>query len=169
VRWHVTICFSVALLSVARAQNQEGKLVDRLLRPDTTLQNSAQNKKVVIAAAMVDSRGTVGTFYIQPKSKEKSFAGTRDFVTRAVTSRSFHGRDRTNVSSSNHIVNTQTTYPTLAEPELPPAHDSEKSIAGRNFSDQRTFLDQGKSQKALNRQNPPLTIEQVRELLNKNR
>jgi hypothetical protein len=29
--------------------------------------------------------------------------------------------------------------------------------------------DEGKSQKSLNRQNEPLTIEQVRELLNKNK
>ena len=163
------ICSSVALLSVAQAQNQEGKLVDRLLRPNTTLQNSAQNKKVVITATTVNSRGTVGTFYVQPTSREKSFVPTRTFSTRAVTSRSFHGRDRKNVSSPNQILNSQTTYPTSSEPELLTARDSEKSIVGRSFANQRTFLDQGKSQKALNRQNPPLTIEQVRELLNKNK
>ena len=163
------ICSSVALLSVAQAQNQEGKLIDRLLRPNTTLQNSAQNKKVAASTAVIDSRGTVGTFYVQPTSREKSFAATRDFSTRAVASRSFHGRDRTNVSSPNQILNSQTTYPTSSEPELLPAYDSEKSICGRSFANQRTFLDQGKSQKALNRQNPPLTIEQVRELLNKNK
>jgi hypothetical protein len=165
VRWHVTICFTLALLPAAQAQNQEGKLVDRLLRPDTTLQNRAQNKKMTASTAVIDSRGTVGTFYVQPRSKEKSFAGTHNFSTRAVTSQSFHGRDRTNVSSPNHVVNTQTTYPTSSEPDLPSAHD----IAGRSFANQQTFLDQGKSQKALDRQNPPLTIEQVRELLNKNK
>ena len=169
MRWHVTICFSVALLSAAQAQNQDGKLVDRLLRPDTTLQNSAQNKKVVATAAAEDSRGTIGTFYLQSKLREKSFAGTREFSTRAVTSGSFHGRDGANVSSPNHVVNSQTTYPTSSGPQLPLARDNEKSIAGRIFANQRTFLDQGKSQKALNRQNPPLTIEQVRELLNKNK
>jgi hypothetical protein len=169
VRWYVTICFTLALLPAAQAQNQEGKLVERLLRPDTTLQNRAQNKKMPASTAVIDSRGTVGTFYVQPKSKEKSFAGTRDFSTRALTPQSFHGRDRTNVSSPNHVVNTQTTYPTSSEPELPSAHDSGKSIAGRRFANQQTFLDQGKSQKALNRENPPLTVEQVRELLNKNK
>jgi hypothetical protein len=169
VRWHVTICSSIALLSAAQAQNQEGKLVDRLLRPDTTLQNSAQNKKVGATAAAVDTRGTIGTFYLQPKLREKNFAGTREFPTRVVTCGSFNGRDRTNVSSPSHIVNSQAIYPTLSGPQLPPAHDSEKSIAARSFANQRTFLDQGKSQKALNRQNPPLTIEQVRELLNKNK
>jgi len=165
----VTICFAFALLSTGQAQDQERKLVDRLLRPDITLQNSAQNKEVVAKSAVVDSRGTVGVFCVQPKSKEKSFAGTRDFSTRAFTSQSFHERNRTNVSSPKNIVNSQTTYPTSSGPELPPARGGEKSVVGRSFADQRTFLDQGKSQKALTRQNPPLTIEQVHELLNKNK
>jgi hypothetical protein len=42
-------------------------------------------------------------------------------------------------------------------------------VDARIFAGNRPFLDQGKSQKALSRQNPPLTIEQVRELLNKNK
>ena len=169
VRRRLTICFTFALLSAVQAQDQERRLVDRLLRPDTALQNSAQNKKVVTATAAVESRGTVGTFYLRPRSKEKNFEATRDFSARTFTSRTFHARDRTNVSSLKHIVNSQTTYPTSSGPELRPAHDGKKNVAGLGFADQRPFLDQGKSQKALNRQNPPLTIEQVRELLNKNK
>jgi hypothetical protein len=169
VRWRLTICFTFVLLSAVQAQDQERKLVDRLLRPDTTLQNTAQSRKVAAAAATVDSRGTVGTFYLQPRSREKNFVVTRDFSARTFASRSFHDGSRTNISSPKHIANSQTAYPTSSVPELPSAYDTKKSIAGQNFSDQRTFLDQGKSQKALSRQNPPLTIEQVRELLNKNK
>jgi hypothetical protein len=44
-----------------------------------------------------------------------------------------------------------------------------RAIATRDFASSRTFLDQGKSQKALSQQDKPLTIEQVRELLNKNK
>ena len=36
--------------SLVQAQEQERKLIDRLLRPDMTLQNSAQNKKFVTAS-----------------------------------------------------------------------------------------------------------------------
>jgi hypothetical protein len=50
--------------------------------------------------------------------------------------------------------------------ETPDAHSE---VMGRSFADQRTFREQGKSQKSLDRQNPPLTIGQVRELLNKNK
>ena len=134
-----------------------------------TLQNSAQNKKVIATSAVIDSRGTVGTFYLQSKSREKSFAETRDFSTRALPSRFFHDGNRTNISSPKHVVDSQRTYPTSPGVEVPPFHDGEKRIDGRSFADQRPFLDQGKSQKALNHQNPPLTIEQVRELLNKNK
>jgi len=39
----------------------------------------------------------------------------------------------------------------------------------RDYAGIRPFLDQGKSQKSLSAQNKQLTIEQVRELLNKNK
>jgi len=41
--------------------------------------------------------------------------------------------------------------------------------AVREYAGNRPFLDKGKSQKSLSAQNKPLTIEQVRELLNKNK
>lgn len=50
-----------------------------------------------------------------------------------------------------------------------PAYDANLKVAGRKFTDQRSFRGRGKSQKSLDRQNPPLTIDQVRELLNKNK
>jgi hypothetical protein len=37
------------------------------------------------------------------------------------------------------------------------------------FADRHQFREQGKSQKSLDQQNPPMTIDQVRELLNKNK
>jgi hypothetical protein len=53
--------------------------------------------------------------------------------------------------------------------DVHPAYDANLIVTGRKFADDRSFRDQGKSQKALNRRNPPLTIDQVRELLNKNK
>src|SRR5437870_10172460 len=38
-----------------------------------------------------------------------------------------------------------------------------KRLPAVSYAGNRPFLDQGKSQKALNRQNPPLTIEKFRE------
>src|SRR5205085_321752 len=48
VRKSVAICaLGVAALSCARAQDQERKLIDRLLKPEMTLQNADQNKKYI--------------------------------------------------------------------------------------------------------------------------
>ena len=44
-----------------------------------------------------------------------------------------------------------------------------KKVASRVYPGNRPFLGEGKSQKSLNQQNAPLTIDQVRELLNKNK
>ena len=49
------------------------------------------------------------------------------------------------------------------------APQSDKKVAVRTYAENRPFLEEGKSQKSLNRQNAPLTIDQVRELLNKNK
>ena len=49
------------------------------------------------------------------------------------------------------------------------AAQSETHVASSTFGQARPFLDQGKSQKSLSAHNAPLTIEQVRELLNKNK
>ena len=66
------------------------------------------------------------------------------------------------VDKSDFAFKTQTV-------EVRRAADGEKKIDGHNFASNHPFLGQGKSQKALNTRKPPLTIEQVRELLNKNR
>ena len=49
------------------------------------------------------------------------------------------------------------------------APQSGKKVASRAYGGNRPFLNEGTNQKSLNRHNEPLTIEQVRELLNKNK
>jgi hypothetical protein len=49
------------------------------------------------------------------------------------------------------------------------ASNGDKKVNGREFAENRPFLGKGKSQKALNQHDTPLTIDQVRELLNKNK
>jgi hypothetical protein len=157
-------------LSSVHAQDQESKLVDRLLRPDTTLGNSAQNKKIIADGASINKKASVGTFYVQKKSNSKSFTGTRDFSARQFNSQSFQGtRNAPGISSQQAIGNSRPAYATRTARGSRDAPQSDKKIASRSYAENRPFLDQGKSQKSLDRQNAPLTIEQVRELLNKNR
>jgi hypothetical protein len=160
----------LAAFSFAHAQDQESKLVERLLRPDMTLQSTAQTKKFIADSASINKRATVGAFYIQRKSSSKSFSDTRDFSTQQASSQSFRGtRTASDTSPRQPIGASQSAYSTRIARGVRDAPQADKAASGRAFAGNRPFLDQGKSQKALNRKNAPLSIEQVRELLNKNK
>ena len=167
----LAVCFLLAGFSRAGAQDQEHKLLDRLLKPNRTLQNSAQNKTLVADGASVDKPARVGTFYLQQKSKPKNFSSTRDFAAQQFNSRSFNQADdgRAKSLSQQSVANSQRKHATSTATNLRAVHDASKTNETRDFSGKRPFLNRGKSQKSLSRQNPPLTIEQVRELLNKNK
>jgi hypothetical protein len=160
----------LAALSCVRGQDQERKLVDRLLKPDMSLQNEAQNKKFVSDGASTNKRANVGTFYVQKKSTSKSFLAIGQFLARPFTSHSYHSkRSVFEVSSEQPMGNSRVAYTSQTPRGVRDFSQSDKKIASRAYSENRPFLDEGKNQKSLNRQNAPLTIEQVRELLNKNK
>jgi len=167
----LTVFVSVlTALSCLRAQEQERKLVDRLLRPDTSLQNSEQKKKFIADGTSINKKASVGTFYVEKKSNSKTFSGTREFSAQQFHSRPFHGnRSAFENSSQQAVRNSRLAYPTQTARGPRDAAQSDKKVASRAYAENRPFLDRGKSQKSLNRQNAPLTIEQVRELLNKNK
>jgi len=158
-------------LCCVHAQDQEKKLVDRLLKPDMTLQNDAQNKKFVgDGSVSVNKRANVGTFFIHQKPRSKSFSGTRDVSTTQFYSQTYRGgRTGYEVSSQQTLANSKATFANQTARGIRDAPQSAKKVASRAYAGNRPFLDEGKSQKSLNRQNDPLTIEQVRELLNKNK
>jgi hypothetical protein len=161
----------LAVLCSASAQDQEKKLVDRLLKPDMTLQNDAQNKKFTgDGSASINKRANVGTFYVHQKPRSKNFSGTRDYSTKQFYSQTYRGgRTAYEASSQQTLANSKPTFATQTARGVRDAPQSGKKVASRGYAGTRPFLDEGKSQKSLNRQNEPLTIEQVRELLNKNK
>lgn len=163
------ICSVFLLASRVSAQQQERTLIDRLLRPDMELQNNAQRKKFATNSSVIENRGTVGTFYLQPARKEKQVADPRRIATTAYESRSFEGRSRDSSSIQNRAANLPEQLSTSTSRDVHETHDSHLKAADRRFGGEREFREQGKSQKSLDRQNPPLTIDQVRELLNKNK
>ncbi len=161
----------VAVLGSASAQDQERKLLDRLLKPDMTLQNDAQNKKFVAdGSSPINKRAKVGTFYVHQKTHSEKFSGTRDFSTTQFYSQTYHaGRKAYAASSQQGIANAHSAYANQTARGIRDAPQSGKKVASRGYAGNRPFLDEGKSQKSLNQQNAPLTIDQVRELLNKNK
>jgi hypothetical protein len=167
VRGLVAVALAICLVSTLRAQDQERSLVNRLLKPDTTLQNNAQNKQFRADGHSIDKKATVASFYIENKSKPGTFTATRDFSAKNFASPSYYG-DRTNYSADKRVQGVA-NYSTSSSHQPGNVSYSNKSARSRDYAAQRPFLDRGKSQKSLNRQNPPMTIEQVRELLNKNK
>jgi hypothetical protein len=151
----------------ATAQDQEQKLIDRLLKPNTELQNTQYEKKFLADKTSVNKQATVSTFYWQQKAAPKSFNGTRDFSTRDFDSHPFYRSGQTFDTKPSETGRRTATVSTARAPRS--FYDGGKTANSRAFSGTRQFLDKGKSQKSLDRTNPPMTIDQVRELLNKNK
>jgi hypothetical protein len=169
VRWFVTIWFVFLWIPTSWAQHQEPSLVDRLLRPNMELQNNAQGKKFVTNSAVIERSGTVGTFFLRPTRHEKSFADVPVLTATKYPSRSFHEDAAAATSLQNRNVNAPANISTSSVRDIHNTYDAHNATVSRSFAGQRPFQEQGKSQKSLDRQNPPLTIEQVRDLLNKNK
>ena len=164
----LAILFSIFWCLEVEAQQQETSLVERLLRPNMELRNSDQTKNFTTSKpARIDHGGSVGTFYLQSNRKEKQFAGTADYSTTEYQSRQFTSEKRTAIVTQDPVTTAQVSSPPTRE--MRAAYDAHNGVASREFSGQREYRERGKSQKSLDRQNPPMTIDQVRELLNKNK
>jgi hypothetical protein len=171
VRQLVTISLLLTFVCSARAQEQEHKLVDRILKPDTSMQNEAQNKKFTADRSRTDKHATVRTFGLQQKARTKNYTNTRDVSTGQFHAQNFN---RGNEAEADYLARqsaTETDRHTLTtgKQETRSAFDANKKKSARDYSGNRPFLEKGKSQKSLNQKKSPMTIEQVRELLNKNK
>lgn len=159
-------------ISPTVAQEQERKLIDRVLKPDTSLQNSAQNKKFTgVTGTSFDKSVRTQRFYSPAKTVPKTFQNERVFTPRQFAARHFRAGDSAaNISTRSRLTRTDTVIATTtATAGTRVAPESGAAAPVHEFAGNRPFLEQGKSQKSLQTQNKPLTIEQVRELLNKSK
>jgi hypothetical protein len=170
VRSALVFIFLAAGLTTVRAQEQERRLVDRLLRPDMTLANSAQNKKFIAKGKTIEKPATVQSFYVSRKPQTKQFTELREYSATEFAAHHFRDGEMTSTIEmraqrvKQFSVNDGTGALVVRD-----VSDGEKTIASSDFAGSRRFSDKGKSQKFLSQHNKPLTIEQVRELLNKNK
>src|SRR5438270_1776827 len=148
----------------ASAQEQERKLIDRLLKPDTTLQNPQQTKSFSQQRTPSTRSSATRSFYIAERNLSKNFLADRQFATTNYSSRNFETKAATQMK-----VQKTSTFSTRAVQHVSTASSGSKSFSTRDFSSTRPFLVRGKSQKSLDAKHHPLTIEEVRELLNKNK
>ncbi len=163
----------VLLLGIcsSRAQVQEKKLVDRLLEPDMTLQNSAQDKKFTVSGTSKTKTAPTKSFYVADRPKEKKIQGARNFLTKIFGTRfSRAGDKKASLTTRGKIALPQIRGNASAYASTRSAHTSSETYPVSEYSEtKKPFLVQGKSQKSLSQQDSPLTIDQVRELLNKNK
>jgi hypothetical protein len=164
------VCFGV---STAFAQKQERRLIDRLLKPDIGLANLAQDKKFSEKrSSSFNKSARTATFYSAQKPVTKAFSEQHSLTPRQFAARHFRTGDSAAYLSSR-------SQPTKSDTMIVPAAgtagtrvapESNTSTPVREYASvNRPFLDKGKSQKSLHAQDKPLTIEQVRELLNKSK
>ena len=168
----VVIAALFVAASSAFAQKQEQKLVDRLLRPNVAMKNAAQDKKFtngVVAA--FDKPAPTKTFYVPEKKIATAYGDERVFTPRQFAARHFRGGDSAaNVAARSELTKHDTVIAPAGVPGVRVAPEAAQNNAPvRDYAGNRPFLVEGKSQKALRAQNRPLTIEQVRELLNKSK
>jgi len=170
----ITVAIAALLASVypAIAQNQEPKLIDRLLRPSLSMKNPAQDKKFTnTSAAVFDKAAPSRSFYAPEKNVSKVYGDERVFTAQQFTARHFRGGDSAaNVATRSQLTKNDTMVPTGPAPGVGVAPQTiQTTAATREFSGIRPFLVEGKSQKALHAHDRPMTIEEVRELLNKSK
>jgi hypothetical protein len=169
VRWFPSVCLFVSLTTIW-AQDHKRRLIDRLLQPDMHLQNTAKEKEFASANSQFTARSSsTSMFPVAASRTERSFSGTRAIATQEYGSRSFQTGHRNASAVQSHNVKLPGQLTTSGVRGFREMHDAHLEVASRTFAGQRQFREQGKSQKSLDRQNPPLTIDQVRELLNKNK
>ena len=159
----VALVFLCAVM-VANAQDQERKLVDRLLSPDNKLTNSEQNKKFTAGRESPTRTAATKTFYVSEKNLSKTFAADRSAPTTSFRTQGYHTK-----SAIVPTAPATRTFPTKTGRDISSSAYQTKNYATRDFAGNRPFLGQGKSQKTLHAQDRPLTIDEVRELLNKNK
>jgi hypothetical protein len=168
VRWLAFLCL-LLFVSTVRPQDQQRSLIDRLLRPNMDLQNRQQGKVFRADSKVVAHRGAAKEFVLERTANGKTFSDTRVAEVKEYPLRSIRADAQQNTVVKTRQVNVPAQLTLSSVRDLHPAYDAHLAVSGRNFADERAFRDQGKSQKSLSHQNPPLTIDQVRELLNKNK
>jgi hypothetical protein len=134
-----------------------------------SLESNLQQKQFTTGGATLDKKARTKSFYVRDRHAEKQFV-TGNFRTKQFgTRKSRYEQQQANVASNTTIAKLDKRYPVPGYRDVRAARESDKAVEVSNYRDTRPFLGHGKSQKSLSAQDRPLTIDQVRELLNKNK
>lgn len=149
------------------AQEQEGKLLDRLLKPDMTLANNAQDKQFVGVRQTTAKSVSTRKFGGVHEKPAKEYGGQRPFFARLFNwAREFPRSHTASLATRSDVP--QKTFTTRESP-VRASRDAEKTVASNDYPGERPFITRGKSQKSLDAQRHQMSIDEVRELLNRNK
>lgn len=143
--------------------------MDRLMKPNMALENPYGEKQFVARGSMMTKQAPTKEFYVRERAPEKGFFGrlfrTKDFNTK----KSPYQDAQASLATRTKIPKVDVPYRTAAYPDVADARETGKTAAVSDFNGTRPFLIEGKSQKALSQKDRPLSLDEVRELLNKNK
>ena len=171
MRWFFLLLCLTSFPFPVGAQEQEKKLADRLLRPNMTLVNSAQDKKFAGAdVTPVDKKFVAKSFSTVDERTVKSFSDEKDFSAKRFETEKFTRAEQTpNTQAKAKTASANAEFVTRKSSLVQTASDEGKVAATRNYTDGRPFIGKGTRQKILSHEDKPLTIDEVRELLNKSK
>jgi len=170
VRWFFVLLGLTIFSSFAQAQEQENKLVDRLLRPNMELSNPAQNQKfTAVEGTSVDKKFEAKQFYSGQERTTKTFWGAKSFLSKAFGASKYARAEAAANAKANAEIAYASQFATKESALARKSSFAEKKARGRDYADNRPFLGQGTRQKILSQQDHAMTIDEVRDLLNKSK
>ena len=165
-RFMITLGLLATCLASAAEEKDPGLLLQT--RNEGLATKMFQNKSFYDGKSSVGIKSAnVHEFYIPQHYDAKSYA-TKDFRARTFSQNDLRFETREARTKTDALD--QKRYATKAT-AVKDARESGKSYESRGYADAREFRPQGKSQKSLDaqRNKKPMTMDQVRELLNKNK
>lgn len=171
MRWILFVLGLTSFAFAAHAQVQERKLVDRLMEPNMSLANSAQDKKfVAVEGTSIDKKFETNSFSTGHDANTKSFPGSKSFLAKIFgTGKYARAEAAANAKANAESAYANTKFATHDSSLVRQSSDSDKQSKVKDYPDQRPFLGKGTRQEILSQQDRPLTIDEVRELLNRNK
>jgi hypothetical protein len=136
-----------------------------------SLVNAAQDKKfTAVGGTSIDKKFVAKSFSAGDEKTTKSFGGAKGFFSRVFGTRTFTRTEvAPNAKTNAEIAYARTQFTTKESSLVRPSSDSAKTARVLEYADQRPFLGKGTRQRILSQEDKPLTIDEVRELLNKNK
>lgn len=134
-----------------------------------SLVNSAQGKQFGAAGTLVAKKIPARNFWTRDRAPAKSFSAGSASSPGQFSTRRFAAQDETANISAKAQLQTDMVFVASTAHNTRVAPENGHNLIAAPFPGSRQFSGQGKSQKELSARDTPLTIEQVRELLNKNK